>query len=262
LISSCFAPHSCATVSDESFTALRVLADQLDSRVQIHLHESAAEIEEALATTGKRPIDRLNELGLVNASLMAVHAVHLTEDEIGAFADSGVNVAHCPRSNLKLADGIAPVNDLQTAGVNVALGTDGAASNNVLDMLGEMRTAALLAKARAKDATALPAAAALRMATLDGAKSIGLEQSIGSLVAGKWADIACIDLRRLNSQPVYDPISQIVYTAHSDQVRDVWIAGRHQVENGRLTQINEDDLLKRASEWQVRISNTSEAQNQ
>lgn len=259
LISSCFAPHSCATVSDESFTALRVLADQLDSRVQIHLHESAAEIEDALARTGKRPFERLNALGLVNASLLAVHAVHLNQDEVGAFADSGVNVAHCPRSNLKLADGIAQVQELQSAGINVALGTDGAASNNTLDMLGEMRTSALLAKARANDATALPAAAALRMATLDGAKSIGLDESIGSLIAGKWADIACIDLQRLNSQPLYDPVSQIVYTAQPDQVRDVWIAGRHQVENGQLTQIDEQDLLKRASEWQSRISTASEA---
>jgi len=258
LISSCFAPHSCGTVSDESFTALRVLADQLESRVQIHLHESATEIEEALAQTGMRPFERLKELGLVNASLLAVHAVHVTEDEISAFADANVSVAHCPRSNLKLADGIARVHDLQSAGVNVALGTDGAASNNVLDMLGEMRTAALLAKARANDATALPAAAALRMATLDGAKSIGLDKSIGSLVAGKWADITCIDLRRLNSQPLYDPISQIVYTVQPDQVRDVWVAGRHQVENGKLTHIDEGDLLHRASEWQSRISKASE----
>jgi 5-methylthioadenosine/S-adenosylhomocysteine deaminase len=222
--------------------------------VQIHLHESSGEIEEALAQTGKRPFDRLAELGLVNASLLAVHAVHLTDNEIGAFAAAGVSVAHCPRSNLKLADGIARVHELQSAGINVALGTDGAASNNVLDMLGEMRAAALLAKVRANDATALPAADALRMATLDGARSIGLDQQVGSLVAGKWADITCIDLRRLNSQPLYDPLSQVVYTANAEQVRDVWIAGRHQVENGQLTHIDEDELLNRAAEWQSRIS--------
>ena len=238
-----------------------MLADQLDTRVQIHLHESAQEIEDEMARYGNRPFERLGELGLVNSSLMAVHAVHVTDDEIGAFADSGVSVAHCPRSNLKLADGIAPIAAMQAAGVNVALGTDGAASNNVLEMPGEMRTAALLAKARARDATALPAAAALRMATLDGAKSLGLDDSIGSLVAGKWADIACIDLQRLNSQPLYDPISQIVYTVQPDQVRDVWVAGRHQVENGSLTHIDESDVLRRATEWQNRICETSEAKS-
>ena len=254
LVSSCFAPHSTATVTDESFTELRVLADQLDTRIQIHLHESAQEIENELKTHGKRPIERLQELGLVNASLMAVHAVHVTDDEIALFADAGVDVAHCPRSNLKLADGIAPIAAYQEAGVTVALGTDSAASNNVMDMLGEMRTAALLAKARADDATAVPAAQALRMATLNGAKSLGLGDSIGSIETGKWADLACIDLRHVNSQPVYDPVSQLVYTVQTQQVRDVWVAGRHLVDNGKLTHIDVDDLLQRTSEWQYRIA--------
>ena len=173
LISSCFAPHSTGTVSDESFRALRVLADQLDARIQIHLHESRGEIDAAVAKTGMRPFSRLQDLGLVNASLMAVHAVHLHQTEIETFAATGVSVAHCPRSNLKLADGIAPVRQMQDAGINVSLGTDGAASNNVLSMLGEMRSAALLAKAQSGDASALPAADALRMATLDGARSLG-----------------------------------------------------------------------------------------
>ena len=195
LVSSCFAPHSSATVSDESFTELRVLADQLDTRIQIHLHESAQEIENELDKNGKRPIARLQDLGLVNASLMAVHAVHVTDDEIALFADAGVAVAHCPRSNLKLADGIAPIAAFRNAGVTVALGTDSAASNNVMDMLGEMRTAALLAKAKAQDAAAIPAAHALRMATLDGAEALGLGDNIGSIEAGKWADLTCIDVR-------------------------------------------------------------------
>jgi len=255
LISSCFAPHSTATVSDEAFTELRVLADQLDRRIQIHLHESAQEIENELNTNGKRPIERLQDLGLVNASLMAVHAVHVMDDEIALFADAGVVVAHCPRSNLKLADGIAPIAAYKKAGVTVALGSDSAASNNVMDMLGEMRTAALLAKARAQDATAIPATQALRMATLDGAESLGLADSIGSIEAGKWADLACIDLRHINSQPVYDPISQLVYTVQPHQVSDVWVAGKHQVDNGMLTHIDVDDLLQRTSEWQHRIAN-------
>ena len=258
LISSCFAPHSTGTVSDESFHELRVLADQLDSPVQIHLHETAQEIADAIKETGKRPFDRLQEHGLVNSSLLAVHAVHLTADEISQFADAGVSVAHCPRSNLKLASGIAEVATLQKAGINVALGTDGAASNNVLDMLGEMRTAALLAKARANDASALPAADALRMATLNGAIALGLADSIGSIEPGKWADLTCIDLRHLNSQPVYDPVSQVVYTADANQVSDVWVAGRHQVEDGNLTRIDENELLQRASEWRSRLHNGQE----
>lgn len=259
LVSTCFAPHSTATVSDESFTALRVLADQLDTRIQIHLHESAREIENELATCGKRPLERLQALGLVNSSLMAVHAVHVSEQEIALFADSGVVVAHCPRSNLKLNDGIAPVAAYLDAGVTVALGTDSAASNNVMDMLGEMRMATLLAKVRADDATALPAARALRMATLDGARSLGLADKVGSIEVGKWADLTCVDLRYLNSQPVYNPISQLVYSVQPHQVSDVWVAGRHQVDNGELAHIDVDDLLQRTSEWQSRISGDQSA---
>ncbi len=258
LVSSCFAPHSTATVSDESFTELRVLADQLDTRIQIHLHESAQEIENELNSNGKRPIERLQDLGLVNASLMAVHAVHVTDDEIALFVDAGVTVAHCPRSNLKLADGIAPIAAYIKAGVTVALGSDGAASNNVLDMLGEMRTAALLAKAKAQDASAIPAAQALRMATLDGAEALGLADNIGSIEAGKWADVICIDVRHVNSQPLYDPISQLVYTVQPQQVSDVWVAGKHQVDNGTLTHIDVDELLQRTSEWQHRIAGERE----
>jgi len=192
-------------------------------------------------------------MGLVNSSLMAVHAVHVSAEEISHFADAGVVVAHCPRSNLKLADGIAPVQEMLDAGITVGLGTDGAASNNVLEMPGEMRTAALLAKARAEDAAALPAAAALRMATLEGAKTLGLDESIGSIETGKWADLTCIDMLHLNSQPVYDPISQVVYTVQPHQVSDVWVAGRHQVDGGRLSQIDQDDILRRTAEWRQRI---------
>lgn len=254
LISTCFAPHSVLTVSDATFADLRVLADQLDKPVQIHLHESRHEVATSVSETGKRPLQRLRDLGLVNSSLMAVHAVQCGDDEIRLLADSGVVVSHCPRSNLKLADGIAPVQDMLDAGITVGLGTDGAASNNVLDMPGEMRTAALLAKARSDDATALSAAAALRMATLEGARAIGLAEVTGSIEAGKWADLACIDLMHLNSQPVYDPVSQVVYTVQPHQVRDVWVAGRHQVKDGQLTLIDTNEILRRASEWQQRMS--------
>ncbi len=253
LISSAFAPHSTGTVSDETFAELRILADQLDKRVQIHLHESAQEITDAIAATGERPVDRLQRLGLVNSSLLAVHAVHLTSDEIELFADSGVSIAHCPNSNLKLADGIAPVTALSSAGITVGLGTDGAASNNSLNMLGEMRIAALLAKAKSDDATAIPAAAALRMATLGGARALGLEDEIGSIEPGKWADLACIDLMHLNSQPVQDPLSQVVYAIHPHQISDVWVAGRHQLEHGALAQIDLAAILRRSAEWREQI---------
>lgn len=254
LVSTCFAPHSTYVVSDAAFRDLRVLADQLDARIQIHLHESAEEVRQSLQSTGKRPFARLLDLGLVNSSLLAVHAVHMTDDELARMADAGVAVAHCPHSNLKLASGIARVAAMQAAGVTVALGTDGAASNNTLDLLGEMRTAALLAKAVSGDAAALPASAALRMATIDGARALGLGEVIGSIESGKWADLTCIDLRSLNSQPVYDPLSQVVYTARPGQVSDVWVAGRHLVDSGRLTQLDEAELLGRSAEWQQRIA--------
>jgi 5-methylthioadenosine/S-adenosylhomocysteine deaminase len=254
LISTCFAPHSTYSLSDESFLELRVLADQLDVRTQIHLHESAAEIAAAVDQDEQRPFQRLQQLGLVNASLLAVHAVHLSDSEIDQFAAAGVNIAHCPRSNLKLASGIAPIAKYRDAGINVAIGTDGAASNNVLDMLSEMRTTALLAKASANDAAAVSAYDALRMATLGGAAALGLDHETGSIAAGKWADIACVDLNRLHCQPVYDPISQLVYTARADQVTDVWIAGKHQLDNGRYTRIDTDHLRARSIEWRDRIA--------
>ena len=254
LISTCFAPHSTYALSDESFLELRVMADQLDVRTQIHLHETAAEVALAVEQTGRRPLERLLDLGLVNASLLAVHAVHLSDPEIAIFAESGVSIAHCPRSNLKLASGIAPIASYRSAGINVAIGTDGAASNNVLDMLSEMRTAALLAKAVSKDASVVSANEALRMATLDGASALGLAAEIGSIEIGKWADIACIDLNRVNSQPVYDPVSQLVYTARVDQVTDVWIAGRHLLDKGELTHIDTDSVLARSHEWRDRFA--------
>ena len=256
MISTCFAPHSTHALSDDSLTQLRVLADQLDVPIQMHLHETAVEVADAVERTGMRPIERLARLGLMNASLLAVHAVHVTAAEITQMAVAGVAIAHCPRSNLKLASGIAPVADFVSAGISVGIGTDGAASNNVLDMLDELRTAALLAKVVAGNASAVSAEDALRMATLDAARVLGRDHEIGSIEAGKWADLTCIDLMRCNSQPLYDPISQLVYTARADQVTDVWVAGRHQLVLGRLTGIDTGSIFKRSTEWQTRIATT------
>ncbi len=254
LIATAFAPHSTFALSDESLAALRVLADQLDVRVQIHLHETAAEVEASVRRTGKRPFERLLDAGLVNRSLLAVHAVHLDDEEIQRCAAAGVSIAHCPHSNLKLASGIAPVARYRDAGINVALGTDGAASNNLLDLFSEMRTATLLARTASGDAAALGAADALGMATIDGARALGLEDSIGSLAPGKLADLACIDLGALNSQPVYDVVSQLVHATRADQVSDVWVGGKHVLDNGRFAHIDTDDLKARANEWRQRIA--------
>jgi 5-methylthioadenosine/S-adenosylhomocysteine deaminase len=253
LINTCFAPHSSAALTDSAFRELRVLADQLDRRIQIHLHETVAEIAQSLAATGRRPFERLDDLGLVNASLLAVHAVHLDDAEVVRLQEAGVSIVHCPKSNLKLASGIAPVCRYRNAGINVALGTDSAASNNTLDMLSEMQHAALLAKSSSEDASALNAAEVLRMATLDGATALGLADEIGSIVIGKSADLVCIDLMQLNCQPVFDPLSQLAYAARAAQVSDTWVAGRHLVDGGALTHLDAASILERCNEWQQRI---------
>ncbi len=254
LISTCFAPHTTRALSDAAFTELRVLADQLDVPVQIHLHESAAEVAQSVAATGKRPLERLDDLGLLNASLLAVHAVHVTPDEIRRLAAAGASVAHCPASNLKLACGLAPAAAFLDAGVAVGIGTDGAASNNLLDVLAEMRLAALLAKVSAGDGAAIPAQQALRMATLDAARALRRDHEIGSIEAGKWADLTCIDMQRFNTQPLYDPVSQLVYATRADQVSDVWVAGRHLLDRGELTTIDSDSIFRRSNEWHRRIA--------
>jgi 5-methylthioadenosine/S-adenosylhomocysteine deaminase len=254
LISTCFAPHSTRALSDGSFTELRVLADQLDVPVQIHLHESRSEVDASVESTGKRPIERLIDVGLLNSSLLAVHAVHLTPAEIGKLASAGAGVVHCPTSNLKLACGIAPVQEFLRAGVTVCLGTDGAASNNMLDVLAEARMAALLGHAAAGEAGGIAAEQVLRMATLDGARALRRDHEIGSIEPGKLADLACIDLTRFNSQPVYDPVSQLIYATRADQVADVWVGGRHLLDQGHLISVDRKSIFRRSDEWQRRIA--------
>ncbi len=252
LINTCYAPHSSAALSDDGFRELRVLADQLDIPVQIHLHETEREIAISLQETGERPFERLDRLGLVNALLLAVHAVHLTDDEVARMADANVAIAHCPKSNLKLGSGVAPVGRYLDAGIRVGLGTDGAASNNALDLLSEMNTAALIS--RVSGAQALGAAETLAMATLGSARALGLGRQVGSIEAGKWADLTCVDLSPPHSQPVYDPVEQLVFATRSDQVSDVWVGGRQVLDTGRLTHINEANVLERADEWRERIN--------
>jgi 5-methylthioadenosine/S-adenosylhomocysteine deaminase len=253
MLRACWAPHAPYTVSDASFEKIRMYSDQLDLPVHVHLHETAFEVEDALHKHKERPFSRLKRLGLVNRNLIAVHMTQLTESEIAACAEAGVSIAHCPESNLKLASGFAPIEALRRAGVNIAVGTDGAASNNDLDLIGEMKTAAQLAKAVAKDAAALDAAAALHMATLGGARALGWDERIGSIEVGKDADLTTIALDEFDTLPVYNPISQIVYASNRRDVRDVWVRGERRLDGGRLTGIDTEHLAATARRWGARM---------
>ncbi|MDO5506016.1 MAG: TRZ/ATZ family hydrolase [Pseudoxanthomonas suwonensis] len=254
LIGTAFAPHAPYTVNDANFERVRMLADQLDIPVHLHLHETAQEVQQSIQQHGQRPIARLDRLGLVNDRLIAVHMTQLTEAEIALCAERGVSVVHCPESNLKLASGFCPACALARAGVNLAIGTDGAASNNDLDMIGETRTAALLSKAVAEDAVGLDAHAALRAATLGGARAMGLDAAIGSIEPGKQADLACIDMSPLETQPLHNAISQLVYATGRHQVSDVWIAGARKLDGRVLVDVDEAGILANARQWRERIA--------
>lgn len=253
LITTAIAPHAPYTVTDEGFRSIKMYAEELNIPVHLHLHETAAEIESAVAETEVRPFRRVSALGLLSPSLQTVHMTQLLDEEISQLAVHGVHVVHCPESNLKLASGFCRVKDLMSAGVNVCLGTDGAASNNNLDMLEEMRSAALLAKGVSLDATAITAHEALAMATINGARMLGLEEQIGSLETGKMADITAVDVSALNFQPMHHPVSQLVYTATGHQVSDVWIAGRQLLRDGEFTRLDEAGLRARVTAWQEKI---------
>lgn len=257
LLSFCFAPHAPYTVSDQTFTNLLTYAEQLNTPIHTHLHETRDEIRINLESHGVRPIERMLQLGLLGPNLIAVHMVHLTEHEIKLVHQYGCHVAHCPSSNMKLASGFAPIASLLGQGINVGLGTDGAASNNRLDMFEEMRQAALLAKAVSGKADALPAHQALRMATLNGANALGLGEITGSLAAGKAADITAVDFSDLNLAPCYDPVSHLIYTASREQVSHVWVNGRMLLQDKELTTLNKFELQYRTAFWQERIATTS-----
>jgi 5-methylthioadenosine/S-adenosylhomocysteine deaminase len=254
LVAFSFAPHAPYTVNDDSFERIRMLAEQLDLPVHCHVHETAQEIEDSLKQHGQRPLARMDRLGLVNERLLAVHMTQLTEAEIALCAERGVSVAHCPQSNLKLASGFCPAEALRRAGVNLAIGTDGCASNNDLDMFEELRCAALLAKGVSGDATAMDAASTLRAATLGGARAIGLGDRIGSLEPGKQADFVCVAMDRLETQPMYHAISQLVYATGRQQVTDARIAGRRKRDAGGLVDMDEPAIRARAGEWRARIA--------
>lgn len=250
------APHAPYTVSDENLIRAQTLARELDLPLHIHLHETDGEIRESIAAHGLRPLARLERLGIAADNLVAVHAVHLNSHDIDLLASHGASVAHCPTSNMKLASGIAPVPRLLEAGVRVGLGTDGAASNNRLDLFQEMRHAALLAKVSSGDATAVPAHSALHMATLAGAEALGLGDEIGSIVRGKRADLCAVNLGDISMRPCFEPLSHLVHAAGRDQVSHVWIDGESRVDAGvALLQISDKELLRIATVWQTRLAN-------
>ena len=253
-----FGPHAPYTVGDETLEKVRVIAEELDAAIHMHVHETAIEVQQALEKHGERPLARLARLGLLGPRFQAVHMTQISEDDLALLVESNSSVIHCPESNLKLASGFCPVERLWQAGVNVAVGTDGAASNNDLDLLGETRTAALLAKAVAGSASALDAHRALRMATLNGARALGLEQQIGSLEVGKFADLVAFDLSGLAQQPVYDPVSQLIYATGRDCVKHLWVGGKQLLDDRRLTRLDEQQLCATANAWGQRISGHTE----
>ncbi|AVG16021.1 N-ethylammeline chlorohydrolase [Chromobacterium vaccinii] len=253
LLTFTLAPHAPYTVSDDTFRKVVTLAEQEDMLIHCHIHETAEEVSNSVKEHGQRPLARLQQLGLLSPRLIAAHMVHLNDAEIELAAKHGISTAHNPASNMKLASGISPVSKLLAAGVSVGIGTDGAASNNKLDMLAETRLAALLAKVGTLDPTSVPAAAAIRMATLNGARALGIADKVGSVKVGKQADLIAINFAELETAPAFDPISHVVYAAGREQVSHVWVKGRALMRERKLATLDESDLKARAGDWRNRI---------
>ena len=252
-----FGPHAPYTVSDATFARIALYAGEVEAAIHIHLHETAREIADSLATHGERPIARLHRQGLLGPTTQCVHLTQLEAGDIELLATTGARVVHCPRSNLKLASGYCDVARLRAAGVPVALGSDGAASSNDLDLFTELRFAALLAKGLGGDATRLPAATAIEMATLGGAVALGLEQEIGSLEPGKAADLIAVELTDPSALPLYNPLSQLVYTGSGSRVSHVWVQGRPLLRERRFLTLDFAAVSASARDWQMRIAATS-----
>lgn len=253
LIETGFGPHATYTVSTATLERLAALANEMQCGVHMHVHETADEIERCVSEFGVRPLQLLKQVGLASPRLQCAHMTQLDASDFKIMADSGSHVIHCPESNLKLASGFCPVQKLLAQDTNVALGTDGAASNNDLSLLAEMHTAALLAKGVAGDAAAVPAMQTLRMATLNGARALGMDATIGSISIGKAADLVAVDCGELEAQPLHNPVSQLVYTQSSHRVSDVWIAGNHLLKDRELTQMSLPALIDKASSWQQKM---------
>ncbi len=253
LITFSLAPHAPYSVSNRGFERIVEIADEYKMRINLHCLETAFDVKHSISAYGVRPLERLTQLGVFNENLVAVHMTQLSSEDCERVAESGTHVVHCPQSNLKLASGFCPVSALIDAGVNVCLGTDGAASNNNLDLLEEARFASLLAKGVSGDAKAVNATETLEMMTLNGARALGLEDQIGSIEVGKQADLVAMDLSASNTTPLHHLVSQIAYAASSAQVTDVWVNGRRLMRESSLLTMNEGDILKVANAWQDRM---------
>jgi 5-methylthioadenosine/S-adenosylhomocysteine deaminase len=254
LIKIACAPHAPYTVGDDTMRRIATYANELEMAVHIHCHETAQEVADSLKLYGCRPLQRLDDLGVLLPQTQLVHMTQIDDEDIRLIQDNNCHVVHCPESNLKLASGFCPVGKLIDAGINVAIGTDGAASNNDLDLFGELKTAALLAKAVANDASVLDAHAALRMATINGAKALGWDDQIGSLEAGKSADMIAVEISSLSQKPLYNPASQLVYSNAGSQVTHSWVAGKALLRERSLVTLDEENLIRRADAWRNQIS--------
>jgi len=255
LVKCTFAPHAPYTVSNKPLERVATLANELELPVHIHLHETVNELSTSMQQYNAHPIQRLHDIGLVNSGLIAVHMTQLNDPEIDLLAETNANVVHCPQSNLKLASGFCPVQKLLQKEINVTIGTDSCASNDDLDMLSEIHTAALLAKGVSNNAAALPAHEALKCATINAATALGIEHDTGSLDIGKSADLCAIDISTFEAQPMYDPIGHIVYATQRNQVSDVWVAGKQLLSNRQLLTLDENEILAKTQEWNQKISN-------
>jgi 5-methylthioadenosine/S-adenosylhomocysteine deaminase len=253
MISSSIAPHAPYTVSNRTFEKIITYAEQLSIGIHTHLHETRDEISQSETQYGVRPIQRLAALGLLGPNFTAAHGVHLLPSEIDMLSGHGCHIAHCPSSNLKLGSGIAPISSMLKNNVNVGIGTDGAASNNRLDMFAEIRLAALLAKGVSEDPTTVPAHQALEMATINAAKALGLDDKIGSIEIGKKADVVAIKLSDITISPCYDPISHLVYTCGREHVTHTWVAGELRYSNGLYANIEPMELKEIIQKWQPKL---------
>jgi 5-methylthioadenosine/S-adenosylhomocysteine deaminase len=251
LITPTIAPHAPYTVCDESLMKVKAMANELQLKINMHVHETQAEIEHSLTNYKKRPIQRLRELGLLSPDLIAIHSVQLNEEDLDTLRDTNPNIVHCPVSNMKLASGICPVEMLRERGLNVALGTDSVASNNNLDMINEMRIAALLSKVSTLNPESLNVDDTIELATLNGARALGMERKIGSLQPGKAADMIAIDLDGIETLPMFDPLVQLVYASSRHQVTDVWVAGKQLMKDRQLLTLDEMALKEKARLWRV-----------
>jgi len=255
LITPAVAPHAIYTTSDDTLQAARTLADRYGKPLIIHLSETKTEFDEAVQKRKKTPTAALYDLGVLQGWTLAAHAVWLDPADFGLLRAAGTGIAHCPSSNMMLASGIAPVLKMLKAGIPVGLGTDGVAgSNNDHDMMEEMDLAAKLQKVSSGDPTALPAEQAFAMATIMGAQAMGMSKLIGSLDAGKRADIISIRLDEANAQPMYNVYSQLVYSLKSSNVSDVMVNGRAIVRNRRMLTVDDKAILAKAEEYRAKVS--------